>query len=144
MIASAVAADAGRPPERPASSLEGLRSCGEPPCIELSAGQVDQVVRAASGGGSISILLSGLGDVRAAFVDCRALLDDRRLSRSLLTGLLLLVSFPADTGYMGLAEIARRLDMNPSTTHRYLTTLVAVGLLEQDPRTRQYRLADAR
>jgi DNA-binding IclR family transcriptional regulator len=33
--------------------------------------------------------------------------------------------------------------MNPSTTHRYLATLVAVGLLEQDPHTREYRLADA-
>jgi DNA-binding IclR family transcriptional regulator len=31
--------------------------------------------------------------------------------------------------------------MNPTTTHRYLSTLVAVGLVERDPGTRRYRLA---
>jgi DNA-binding IclR family transcriptional regulator len=31
--------------------------------------------------------------------------------------------------------------MSPSTTHRYLSTLLAVGLLEQDPRTRRYQVA---
>jgi DNA-binding IclR family transcriptional regulator len=30
--------------------------------------------------------------------------------------------------------------MNTSTTHRYVTTLLAVGLLERDPSTRKYRL----
>jgi DNA-binding IclR family transcriptional regulator len=29
-----------------------------------------------------------------------------------------------------------------STAHRCLSTLVAVGLLERDPDTRQYRMAD--
>jgi DNA-binding IclR family transcriptional regulator len=33
--------------------------------------------------------------------------------------------------------------MSPSTTHRYMTTLLAVGLLEQDPRTRRYRVPAA-
>ena len=33
------------------------------------------------------------------------------------------------------------LDMNPSTAHRYLSTLLAVGLLERNPDTRRYRLA---
>jgi hypothetical protein len=36
-----------------------------------------------------------------------------------------------DTGQLG---------MSPSTRHRYMTTLLAVGLPEQDPRTRRYRL----
>jgi DNA-binding IclR family transcriptional regulator len=31
--------------------------------------------------------------------------------------------------------------MSPSTTHRYISTLLAVGLLEQDPRSRRYQLA---
>jgi DNA-binding IclR family transcriptional regulator len=29
--------------------------------------------------------------------------------------------------------------MSPSTTHRYVKTLKAVGLLEQNPTTREYR-----
>jgi IclR family pca regulon transcriptional regulator len=49
--------------------------------------------------------------------------------------------FPADGGYLGIAELARTLGMNTSTTHRYVTTLLAVGLLERDPATRRYRLA---
>jgi DNA-binding IclR family transcriptional regulator len=70
-------------------------------------------------------------------------LENARLSRSLLAGLLMLASFPSDRSYVGIAELARMLDMSPSTTHRYVTTLLAAGLLERDPRTRQYRLADA-
>ena len=68
-------------------------------------------------------------------------MEDRRLSRSLLSGLLVLSCFPADGGYLGIAELARMLDMNTSTTHRYVTTLLAVGLLERDSATRRYRLA---
>ena len=44
------------------------------------------------------------------------------LSRSLLSGLLVLSCFPYDGGYLGIAELARMLDMNTSTTHRYVTT----------------------
>jgi DNA-binding IclR family transcriptional regulator len=39
-----------------------------------------------------------------------------------------------------VTDLAGRLEMSPSTTHRYLTTLLAVGLIEQDPRTRRYRV----
>jgi Fic family protein len=108
--------------------------------IELSAAQVDRVVRSAADGGNISVLLSGLRDVREVLAREPRQLEDSRLSRSLLAGLLMLASFPADGSYLGNAEIARMLDMNPSTTHRYVSTLVAVGLLERDPATRRYRL----
>ena len=49
--------------------------------------------------------------------------------------------FPPEGGCLGIAELARILDMNTSTAHRYVTTLLAVGLLERDPATRKYRLA---
>jgi len=88
----------------------------------------------------MSVLLSGLKDVRAVLAQEPRQLEDSRLSRSLLAGLLMLASFPTDGSYLGNAEIARMLDMNPSTTHRYVSTLVAVGLLERDPSTRRYRL----
>jgi len=50
-------------------------------------------------------------------------------------------SLPDDGSYLGNAQLARMLDMNVSTVHRYLQTLVAVGLVERDPSTRRYRLA---
>ena len=53
---------------------------------------------------------------------------------------MLLASFPENGGYLGNGEIARDLQLNPSTSHRYITTLVEVGLLERDPTTRRYRL----
>jgi hypothetical protein len=108
--------------------------------IELSPAQVDRVVRGAAESGNMSVLLSGLKDVREVLAREPRQLEDSRLSRSLLAGLLMLASFPTDGGYLGNAEIARMLDMNPSTTHRYVSTLVAVGLLERDPATRRYRL----
>jgi DNA-binding MarR family transcriptional regulator len=115
--------------------------------IELSKAQVDQVVRSAGQGGTMSVLLSALRDPQWTLAldseewSYPAQMDDRRLSRSLLSGLLVLSCFPHDGGYLGIAELARMLHMNTSTTHRYVTTLLAVGLLERDPATRRYRLA---
>jgi hypothetical protein len=115
--------------------------------IELTKAQVDKVVRAAGQGGTMSVLLSALKDpdwtlsLDSSKWTYPVQMDDRRLSRSLLSGLLVLSCFPVDGGYLGIAELARVLDMNTSTTHRYVTTLLAVGLLERDPTTRRYRLA---
>ncbi len=114
--------------------------------IELSKSQVDKVIRAAGEGGTMSVLLSALRDPKWTFAldpdhSLPTQLEDRRLSRSLLSGLLVLSCFPPDGGYLGIAELARMLKMNTSTTHRYVTTLLAVGLLERDSSTRRYRLA---
>lgn len=139
--------DGGRRAEAKQRDGDGQRDAGgqadggnERVLIELSPAQVDRVIRSAADGGSISILLSGLRDVREVLAREPRQLEDSRLSRSLLAGLLMLASFPTDGSYLGNAEIARMLDMNPSTTHRYVSTLVAVGLLERDPSTRRYRL----
>jgi DNA-binding IclR family transcriptional regulator len=67
--------------------------------------------------------------------------DDPRLSRSLLRGLALLARFGPGTPERGVVELAGELQMSPSTTHRYVLTLVEAGLLERVPRTRKYRLA---
>ena len=115
--------------------------------IELTDEQVDRVIRAAGRGGTLSLLLSALRDPEwtlARGEAARALpgeLDDRRLSRSLLSGLMVLSCFPTDGGYVGVGELARMLDMNTSTTHRYVSTLLAVGLIERDASTRRYRVA---
>lgn len=139
---------AGRPVRRPARGRDGETDAGRV-MIELSKSQVDQVVRGAGEGGTMSILLSALRDpdwtlaVGSEDWSYPEQMEDRRLSRSLLAGLLVLSCFPADGGYLGIAELARMLDMNTSTTHRYVTTLLAVGLIERDPATRRYRVAAA-
>ncbi|MBA3809699.1 MAG: helix-turn-helix domain-containing protein [Solirubrobacterales bacterium] len=108
--------------------------------IELSRAQVDQVLRAASGRRSMSALFSGLLASPERLAATLSEFDDKRLSRSLLAGLLVLAAFPDDGGHLGIGEVARLLGMNPSTAHRYITTLVEVGMLERDPGTRRYRL----
>ncbi len=123
---------------------------GEAPhvSITLSRSQVDRVVRAALGADadpSMSTLLDGTGFHRshareALGVRYRALKDNRRLSRSLLSGLLVLSCFPRDGVDLGIKDISKELKLNTSTVHRYVLTLVAAGLLERDPDTRRYRL----
>jgi hypothetical protein len=101
--------------------------------ITLSPAQVDAVVRAATNSRTpgVSALLGG---------HVPADNDDPRLSRSLLRGLSLLSSFEPDGSERGIIEIAEDLGMSPSTTHRYASTLVELGLLERCPKTRKYSL----
>jgi DNA-binding MarR family transcriptional regulator len=107
--------------------------------IELTRAQVEHVVRLRSDGAGVSTLLHGLAD-RELASSFSALSSSPRLSRSLLLGLLVLACFPTDGGALTVTDVAEQLDLSPSTTHRYMTTLLAVGLLEQDPRSRRYRV----
>lgn len=114
--------------------------------IALSSNQVGHVLRAAlgeDGAASVSSMLAadGLRDPSARQVlseRYRALQDNRRLSRSLLAGLLVLSCFSTEQD-MGIKEVSEELGLNTSTVHRYVVTLVAAGLLERDPQTRRYR-----
>jgi IclR helix-turn-helix domain len=110
----------------------------EPVRIQLSKAQVNQIVREASGAGSLSFLLGELEEGRGGLADV-VQLEERGLSRSLLLGLMMLASFPRDGSYVGVADTARRLQLHISTAHRYVSTLAAVGLLERDVGTRRYR-----
>ncbi|WP_370325631.1 IclR family transcriptional regulator, partial [Euzebya sp.] len=51
-----------------------------------------------------------------------------------------LKAFSARHRTFGVSELARRLDLSTSTTHRLLATLVAEHLVEQDPETGRYQL----
>jgi IclR family transcriptional regulator, pca regulon regulatory protein len=62
-----------------------------------------------------------------------------RYSQSLERGLAILGCFTAERPVLGIADIADELGMSRSTTHRYVTTLLALGYLEQG-RSRKYRL----
>lgn len=60
------------------------------------------------------------------------------MSSSFIRGLVILSMLPADGSSVGVTRLAERLSMAPSTVHRYLTTLVAVGLARQVKRKGEY------
>jgi DNA-binding MarR family transcriptional regulator len=105
----------------------------------ITLAQIDQVVRRSSKSAGISSSLRRLseGNLVSSFSE---LASSSRLSRSLLLGLTVLACFPSDGRALSVAEVAEELSLSPSTTHRYMTTLLSVGLLEQYPRSRRYRL----
>jgi IclR helix-turn-helix domain len=121
--------------------------------ITLSPTQVDEVVRAASQSRvpSISALIadslnaplqspSGTDEDSQVGGYLPIGPSDPRLSRSLLRGLSLLTCFGPDGTARGIVEIAHDAGMSPSTAHRYASTLVELGLLERDSKSRKYRL----
>ncbi len=147
--ASQLSDSASRPADSASQSVGGASPAGGPlVSLTLSRNQVDHVVRAVLGADadpSMSVLVAGSGfhrsHVRQALgARYRALQDNRRLSRSLLSGLLVLSCFPQDGVDLGIKDISQELKLNTSTVHRYVLTLVAAGLLERDPDTRRYRL----
>jgi hypothetical protein len=111
--------------------------------ITLSPGQIEEIVRSADPGrapGFAALISAALSRVEETGMPTY---DDRRLSRSLLRGLAILTCFGPDEPTLGLMEIAARLQISASTIHRYVITLVEVGLLEQSPKTRKYSLPSA-
>jgi hypothetical protein len=115
--------------------------------LELTKAQVEGIIRAtaAAHGPSLNLLLSGLITEQAiseSSLEARYCveLESGRLSHSLFRGLLILALFISGEEVRGVVEVARQLGLSPSTTHRYMATLVAFGLLVQDPSTRKYRL----
>lgn len=65
-----------------------------------------------------------------------------RYSRSLEYGLILLESFTAERPALRVSEIAELLQITRGTAHRYASTLVQLGWLQQDHK-RRYQLATA-
>jgi IclR family pca regulon transcriptional regulator len=61
-------------------------------------------------------------------------------SQSLERGLAILSTFKPARPLLGISELARALDLNRSTAHRYVGTLTALGYLQQDRATKKYRL----
>ncbi|HEX3391330.1 MAG TPA: helix-turn-helix domain-containing protein [Solirubrobacteraceae bacterium] len=125
--------------------------------IALSPAQVEQVLRAAgnaNGGAASSLLVVALDNAHvspngdggghgslheAAQLALAQALSDPQLSQSLLRGLAILSCYGPQRPWRAIIDLAKELKMSPSTTHRYVKTLRAVGLLEQHPSTREYR-----
>jgi DNA-binding IclR family transcriptional regulator len=66
---------------------------------------------------------------------------NRKYSQSLERGLAILGCFTAERPMLGITDFAKQLGMNKSAVHRYVTTLVALGYLEQSSFTPKYRLS---
>ena len=60
-------------------------------------------------------------------------------SKSLEKGLKILALFNRESPVLTQSEIARALTLNPTSTHRYINTLVELGYLEKDPKTKEIR-----
>lgn len=115
--------------------------------VPISLGQalrvVQQVLESNDPGASLVRLLLALsgGDrVRLTELAADPEFQDSKSSQTLLTGLLILSVF-SDGDDRRVNGVAEELDMVPSTVIRYLRTWVVIGVLEQDPATRRYRLA---
>jgi hypothetical protein len=124
--------------------------------ISLSPTQIEQVIRSVCyvSNGTVSNLLAAALDNAHATPDggpaysslhdatrlaLTSALADPQLSHSLLRGLAILSCFGPERPWRAIIDLAKELEMSPSTTHRYVKTLRAVGLLEQNPTTREYR-----
>ena len=102
------------------------------PQITLSASQTAQVMGSMSEDTSLAwLLVNGIGDPKTMISAAR----DPRLSLSLTPGLAILASLPRDGSSMALTDLSRLVEVTPSTTHRYLLTLVEVGLVERNAKT---------
>jgi IclR family transcriptional regulator, pca regulon regulatory protein len=66
--------------------------------------------------------------------------DSVATAQSLERGLAILGAYTPDRPELGISELAQRLGLTRSTTHRYVATLARLRFLDQDPATRKYRL----
>jgi hypothetical protein len=124
--------------------------------IVLSPTQIEQVIRSvgyARNGTVSSLLVAALDNAHstpngheahstlheATQLAMTSALRDPQLSQSLLRGLAILSCYGPERPWRAIVDLAKELDMSASTTHRYVKTLRAVGLLEQNPTTREYR-----
>jgi hypothetical protein len=109
--------------------------------ITLTDAQIRQVTRAATKGSrGLATLLAHQTDLRAAAQAVGSSAELRGISRSALRAMLVLCAFPTDGSYRTLAEVTQLVGLSPSTAHRYVTTWVVVGVLEQEAVTRRYRV----
>lgn len=119
-----------------AAKLDGIT-------LTLAPAQVTRVLREAIGDtGSQRLLLEGLDDLgqNVAAALANAELTDQRVSFSALKVLSIFSMFAPPGTIRSVKEVAHAHRMSASTAHRYVRTLVEVGLIEQVPRGRKYRI----
>lgn len=108
--------------------------------ITLTIGQIAQVVQESADAGPLERILAGLDSVEELRRVVLALLDQgQQYSRPTLRSLLVLSALPLDGTGCELTEIAAATGLATSSLHRYLNTWKALGIVQQDPQSRQYR-----
>jgi biotin operon repressor len=122
-------------------SGNGLSADERPVVINLTPEQVIQVIQASA---LRREPRSSLMPVRRALAGGserpnRASYYQKGLSTSVIQGLIVLVAF-ADGKRHTTSEVAAALGIPKNTVYRYIRTLAAAGLLEQDATSRLYRL----
>jgi hypothetical protein len=112
--------------------------------VTLSGAQVTHVLREATGvSGSRRVLLEHVDDlgqsVAAALADTE--LNEQRVSYSALRVLSIFSMFAPAGNVRSIKEVAEQQGISPGTAHRYVRTLLEVGLLEQVTHSRKYRIS---
>jgi DNA-binding MarR family transcriptional regulator len=108
--------------------------------ITLTMDQIARVVQESADAGPLERILAGLDSVEEFRRVVLGLLDQgHKYSRPALRSLLVLSALPLDGTECELTEIADATGLATSSLHRYLNTWKALGIVEQDPQSRQYR-----
>jgi len=131
-----------KPASRLAPSERG--SGGSGVTLTLTDSQVTRVLAIVGEGlpgGSLIPLARGGKDAWRERVRQLESANDPGMSQSLLRGLLVLACF-RDGSWLKIKDVADATGASMSRTHRYVTTLLAAGVLEQEPHKRLYRLME--
>jgi hypothetical protein len=114
-------------------------SSGRRVAVTLTDAQVAQIVLEAAGDTELAGSMSGLSSLEELRQVVLPFIDDETYSHAIFRGVMVLAAFPADGGERELTDVARTVGVAPSTAHRYVRSWIALGLLEQNPRSRRYR-----
>jgi len=109
--------------------------------LELTDAQVCELVASAFAERARLTLLSGLSGLSVLREQVTPFLRDSGCSTEALRAVLVYAAFPVDGSERAVTDIAAELGFSTSTSHRYISSWVAVGLLRQDPQSRRYRRA---
>ena len=109
--------------------------------IRLTDAQVRRVVRERADDAGVRAWLDKLNDAERVERVMISVAGKSDYSVTIMRALLVLAAFPTDRTLRTLTEVSKQVSFSASTTHRYVQTWQAVGILEQDPVTRRYRRA---
>ncbi len=122
---------------RGARAGSALAAPGGEVTLTLSSAQVQSLIEQATAPLALAeAVTSVVPEVVGSLL--RPLLKDTACSQTIVRALIILASFPPDGSERELTAVAAEAGLAPGTTHRYLHTLTAAGLLRRDNVSRRY------